>query len=38
MMNTVNDFELLPPPAHFKVVSEKITCTVCNGNGWKICR
>ena len=39
MMNSVYDFEMLPPPADFSVLhgSEKITCTVCNNNGWKIC-
>ena len=39
MMNSVYDFELLPPPAYFKVrlASEIIFCTVCISNGWKIC-
>ena len=33
----VMEFELLPPPAHFKVIDGKVRCTVCNSKGWKTC-
>ena len=36
-MQSISDIEHLPPPAFFKVAQQKITCTLCKNNGWKIC-